>query len=130
MVTSPRNAREVGFDWRSVTVVAVTGRTVSNSNDYIDITSDDDAGWRTLLPTPGVRQSEITLTLVADNEKMLLAMFDFTGGVMVTTIPLSGVAELTLTGTFQVTNVEYVGDSGDALTVNATFQSSGPVTVG
>lgn len=119
--------REFTFDWNSTTLAGVQSRGLTTNNEYIDVTTDDSNGWRTLLATPGLRSVEVTIGGLTEDEVLLSAMFNANanGKSLTGSLPTgSG----TVTGTFFVTAYEQSGEHSSELKFSATFSSSGEVT--
>ena len=43
------SGRAFVFDWDSTTLVGVRTKGMNVANEYVDVTTDDDNGWRCLL---------------------------------------------------------------------------------
>lgn len=111
----------------NTTVAAVRTRTVSINNEPVDITSDDDNGFRTMLQDPG------TKTLDMSVEGVLKNTTDFMGVAMSTTDILEGFSILfpgmgTIAGDFVVASFEVGAAYNESATFSATLQSSGEFT--
>lgn len=124
------SSRDLTIDWDSVTIANVQSKSFSVNAEPVDVTTDDDNGWRTLLDDPGVRSLEVTVGGIADDEAVLadiMAASDLTLAMSIS-LPSSG-TDGTLAGTFFVTSFENNGGSSDgSVEFSATFQSSGAVT--
>lgn len=124
------NGRELTFDWDSSTLVGVRTRTVSASNELVDVTTDDDNGWRTLLNDPGVKSIEVTIGFVVSDETMLAEFFaaQASQGTLRANLPSSLTTPGNFSGTFGLSALEYSADHDGAVEATATFMSSGAVT--
>lgn len=122
------NGREVVIDWDSVTLVGVRSRTFNISNDYVDVTTDDDAGWRTLLADPGLRSVEVTIGGVCSDQVLIAAIMaaNVSGETLSITLPTATGASLS--GTFLVSAFEGSANYDGAYEFSATFMSTGAVT--
>lgn len=122
------NGRELVIDWDSVTLVGVRTRTYSVTNDYVDVTTDDDSGWRTLLADPGLRSVEVTVGGIASDQVLLAEIMkaNIEGEPLDVNLPTATGAKLD--GTFVVSSFEGNGDHDGAYEFSATFMSSGEVT--
>lgn len=122
------NGRELVIDWDSVTLVGVRTRTYSVTNDYVDVTTDDDSGWRTLLADPGLRSVEVTVGGIASDQVLLAEVMkaNIEGETLDVNLPTATGASLA--GTFVVSSFEGNGDHDGAYEFSATFMSSGEVT--
>jgi len=124
------NGREMTIDWDSVVLAGVRTRGVSISNEYVDVTNDDDNGWRTLLADPGLRSVEVTAGGITKNEILINEMMkaSITGEPLDVNLPTSLTTPGTLSGTFLVSAYEQTGEHDGAVEFSATFMSSGVVT--
>lgn len=106
------------------TLAALTSKGITFNKEAIDITSDDDSGWRTLLEDlDGTRSIDIdcegvlkanTVGLLAEGMADLGLQFD-----------VPGIRKYT--GTFRITAYSIKAETADKATFTASFQSSGPV---
>ncbi|TXH55058.1 MAG: hypothetical protein E6Q97_09630 [Desulfurellales bacterium] len=119
--------RALTISWDGTVLVGVRTKGYTVTNDYVDVTTDDDAGWRTLLATPGLRSLEVTVGGVTGDQVLLAAMMqaNITGETLVVNLPTS---TGTLTGTFLVSSYEESGEHSGSVEFTATFMSSGEVT--
>ena len=111
----------------STTVAAVRTRTVTINNEPVDITSDDDLGFRKMLQDPGTKTLDMSVEGIMKNTT------DFLGVAMSTTNIIEGYSILfpglgTLAGDFVVTGFEVGAAYNEAATFSATLQSSGAFT--
>lgn len=124
------NGREVVIDWDSVQLVGVRTRTFSITNDYVDVTTDDDSGWRTLLADPGLRSVEVTVSGICSDEVLLAEIY--AASIAATTLDVNLPSDLavpgTLSGSFLVSSFEQSGEHDGAYEFSATFMSTGAVT--
>ena len=65
------NGRSLTIDWDTTTLVGVRTRGVNMSNEMVDVTTDDDSGWRTLLATPGLKSVEVTVGGISSDEVLM-----------------------------------------------------------
>jgi TP901-1 family phage major tail protein len=124
------NGREFTFDWDATTLVGVRSRGVTMSNDMVDVTTDDDAGWRTLLATPGMKAIEVTVSGISSDEVLIAEFFNAstTGETLQGDLPSSLASPGNLSGTFHLSSFEINGEHDGAVEFSATFMSSGEVT--
>jgi TP901-1 family phage major tail protein len=92
----------------------------------VDVTTDDDSGWRTLLATPGMRSVEVTVGGVSSDQVLIAAMMaaSVTGEAISIGLPTT---TGTLAGTFFVSSFEQNGEHDGAVEFSASFMSSGAV---
>lgn len=111
-----------------VPVIGVRTKTITLNNEPIDITSDDDNGFRTLLgddpaersidfAAEGILKDSQLLSLAATGGSMLIESYD---------MDIDGIG--TFSGDFYFGSIEIGAPYNDAVTFSATIQSSGPFT--
>lgn len=124
------NGRDLTIDWDSTTLVGVRTRGYTVTNDYVDVTTDDDTGWRTLLADPGLRSLEVTVGGITSDEVLLADIM--AASVAMTTLQIDLPSSLTtpgnLSGSFLISEFENTGEHDGAVEFSATFMSSGTVT--
>jgi TP901-1 family phage major tail protein len=121
------NGRALTIDWDAVTLVGVRTKSYTVTNDYVDVTTDDDDGWRTLLSDPGLRSVEVTVGGISSDQVLLAEMMkaNITGEPLTVQLPTT---TGTLGGTFLVSSFEQSGEHDGSVEFSATFMSSGVVT--
>lgn len=121
------NGRALTIDWDSVTLVGVRTKGYTVTNDYVDVTTDDDDGWRTLLADPGLRSVEATVGGISSDQVILAEIMkaNITGEPLSIGLPTT---TGTLAGTFLCSSFEQTGEHDGAVEFSATFMSTGAVT--
>lgn len=124
------NGRELTIDWDAVTLVGVRSKTVSMSNDMVDVTTDDDSGWRTLLADPGLKSIEVQVSGITSSEVVIAEFFNAstTGETLKVDLPSALANPGNLSGTYHLSSMEISGEHDGAYEFTATFMSSGAVT--
>lgn len=124
---SGTNGRNLTIDWDSVTLVGVRTKGYTITNDYVDVTTDDDAGWRTLLANPGLRSVEVTVGGISSDQVLIAEMMkaNITGEPLTVQLPTT---TGTLAGTFLCSSLEQTGEHDGAVEFTSTFMSNGAVT--
>lgn len=124
------NGRQFTFDWETTTLAGVRTRGMTVTNDYVDVTNDDDAGWRTLLADPGVRSVEVTIGGITTDEVLLAAIMaaSMTSGTLVGNLPSSLTTPGDMSGEYLVSSFEQSGNHDGEVEFTATFMSTGAVT--
>lgn len=109
------------------TVIArVQTKSVSINRSPVDITSDDSAGWRTLLTEAGVIEVNVSVEGVAgDTTLMDAAMAVDTALESITLLWDDG---STLTGSFFIASYEESGSHDDAVKFSCELQGTGTLT--
>ena len=118
--------RKAIFKKGLTTVAAVRTRSMTLGNEVVDITSDDDNGFRTMLADPGNKTLDLTVEGVFKDATMLTV-------AMSTTDIMEGFSILfptigTLAGDFVVTSFEAGAAYNEAGTFSCSLQSSGAFT--
>lgn len=124
------NGRELTFDWSSTTLVGVRSRSFSANNEMVDVTTDDDSGWRKLLATPGVKAIEVQISGVSSDEVLMAEFFNAstTGETFQMDLPSALASPGNVSGTYHLSSFETSGDTDGAVEFSATFMSSGTVS--
>lgn len=124
------NGREYTFDWDSTTLVGVQTKGTTMSNSMVDVTTDDDDGWRTLLATPGLKSVEHTVSGVTSDEVLVAEFFNAntTGETFDANLPSALSSPGTISGTFHLSEFNYSAEHDGEFSFEATFMSSGAVT--
>jgi TP901-1 family phage major tail protein len=124
------NGRAFTFDWDSTTLAGVRTRGLSITNDYVDVTTDDDTGWRTLLATPGLRSIEVTIGGIATDEAVLADIMaaNVAAATLQADLPSSLASPGNLSGSYLISSFEMSGDHDGAVEFSVTFMSTGAVT--
>jgi TP901-1 family phage major tail protein len=122
------NGRALVIEWDTVDLVGVRTKTYSVTNDYVDVTTDDDDGWRTLLADPGLRSVEVSVGGITSDQVLLAEIMkaNITGEPLDVELPTATGAQLS--GTFVVSSYEGTGEHDGAYEFSATFMSAGEVT--
>lgn len=121
------NGRALTIKWDGTTLVGVRTRGYTITNDYVDVTTDDDNGWRTLLANPGLRSMEATVGGISSDQILIAEIMgaSITGETLTVELPTT---TGTLTGTFLCSSFEQSGEHDGAVEFSATFMSNGAVT--
>lgn len=121
------NGRSLTIDWASTTLVGVRSKGYTITNDYVDVTTDDDSGWRTLLANPGLRSVEVTVSGISSDQILIAEMMEATVDSETLTVQLPTTTG-TLAGAFLCSSFEQTGEHDGAVEFTATFMSAGTVT--
>lgn len=110
------------------TVIAgIRTKTISYGGEAIDVTTDDDSGYRTLLNDAAQMQIDLSVEgITKDAELRAIVMAG--GSMMLTNITIEYPDGATLAGDFFLSSVEESGAYNDAITFTASLQSSGQWT--
>ena len=116
--------RDVVVYRNSVAVIAGQAKEFAIAKEAIDITSDDDAGFRTLLATSSVKTLDITLEAVLKDD-IFLAEIN-TDILESYEVDIPGIGSIT--GDFKLTAVSLSAPVDAAVTQSVTLTSSGAFT--
>ena len=121
------SGRALILEWDAVALAGVRTRGYTITNDYVDVTTDDELGWRTLLATPGMRSVEVTVGGITKDQVLLAEIMksSITGETLTTQLPTT---TGTLAGLFLISSYEETGEHDGAVEFTATFMSAGVVT--
>jgi predicted secreted protein len=118
--------RAVTFLWGGSAVLGVREKGITVNAEPIDITSDEDNGWRLLLSDAvGERSVEISISGVTKDHRFLA---DLMGGTYQRAVVITFPNGATLSGTFQLASTGQTAPYKDAQAFDATLQSSGAIT--
>ena len=111
----------------STVIAGVRTKGIVVAGEVIDVTSDDDGGYRTSLAEAGQKSLDISVDGITKDAELRAAML---AGMTLTMTGLS--IEYpngdTITGDFLLVSVEESGSYNDAVTFTASIQSSGAWT--
>ena len=128
-------ARYIGRDmtvWRNASsstpekIAAIRTKSGTINREPIDVTTDDDAGWRTLLTEPGQKQVDLSFSGLTEDEVLIAAImaeeplgFD--------DVELRLASGGTLSGDFFFVSLSFSGEYNGAVTFDGELQSSGEI---
>ena len=121
------NGRALTIDYATTTLVGVRTKGYTVTNDYVDVTTDDDDGWRVLLADPGLRSVEVTVGGISSDQILLAAIMAASVASATVTVQLPTTTG-TLAGSYLISSFEQTGEHDGAVEFSATFMSSGAVT--
>lgn len=126
------NGRELTIDYDSTTLVGIRTRGLSISAEAVDVTTDDDTGERTLLPDPGVRSAEISVSGITSDEVLINEIMTGITGRTLSNATVNLPSNLASPGTISfaafVSAFEITGEHDGAVEFTATLMSSGAIT--
>lgn len=119
--------RELLVKKGSTVLAGVRTKGVSVNGEPIDITSDDDSGYRTLLADAGTYSVDLSVEGITKDDT-LVSVIMAGGSLMLSDITVEYPNGKTLSGDFFLTSVEETGTYNEAVTFSASLQSSGAFT--
>lgn len=113
-----------------VAVAALRTKTLTMANEPVDVTSDDDAGFRKLLQDPGTKTLDISFEGVAKDVPSLNALITLatSGTDILDNFSLLFPAIGTIAGEFIVSSFEIGAPYNEAATFSCSLQSAGAYT--
>jgi predicted secreted protein len=121
------NGRKLLVKIGSTLIAAVQSKEITRAREAVDVTNDDDDGWRTLLPDPGMRTIDLSIEGVATAANYADILERWNGDTM-ESITLESPDGTTETGSFFLSNLTNGGEHNGNITFSAQLMSSGPVT--
>lgn len=121
--------RNLVLEWGADSPAIIAGireKSIALNGNPVDVTSDENNGWRELLEEPGENQVNISFSGVTkDGDRLRDAWFNGNRMAPATiTYPDGG----TLSGSFVLATFNETGPHADAITFEGELQSSGVVT--
>lgn len=110
----------------STVIAGLKSKSVSVNKEPVDVTTDDENGFRTLLDDPGVQSLDISFEGVTKDTELRAAIMS--GAMTLTGASLQYPNGDTVTGTFMLTQLEETGATADAMNFSGQLQSSGTFT--
>ena len=114
-----------GSDFPPEGIAGVKEKALTLSGEPIDITSDDDSGWRSLLTVPGQKQIELKVSGVTKDRKLLA---DWFAGTLTQNATLTYDDTAKISGNFFLSEYSDKGNFKDATAFDATLMSTGTIT--
>jgi len=121
------SGRELLIKKGSSVIAGVRTKTVTINGEAIDVTTDDDSGYRTLLGDPATRMIDLSVEGITKDDT-LRAIVAGGGSQMLTDITIEYPDGAVIAGDFYLVSVEEAGEYQDAVTFSASLQSSGEYT--
>jgi len=119
--------RKIQITWKGERIAGVRERSLACAGEPVDITSDDDDGWRRLAHENGPSQRNIDFNCSGVTKSSVLKEDFFSGdtdGELIIDYPTGH----RVSGTAVLTSYTDTGPYNDATTFEAAFQFSGEVT--
>jgi len=118
--------RELVIKKGSAIIAAIRNKTISWNGEPIDVTTDDDAGFRTLLDAQGQENIDISGDGITDADILKDIALDPTASKLLTDITIAWVdSTAIIAGDFKLISYEETGPYQDSRTFTFSMQSSG-----
>lgn len=121
--------RELLVKKGSTVLAGIRTKGVSMNGEPIDITTDDDAGYRALLNDAGTYSIDLSIEGITKDDT-LRSLIAAGGSLMLTDITIVYPDGKTLAGDFFLNSLEETGTYNEAVTFSGSLQSSGAWTYG
>jgi predicted secreted protein len=117
--------RDIQLTWGGEVIPGVREKSAALNGEAVDVSSDEDNGWRSLLAVSAENQVDVGISGVTKNDRLKRDWFAGTRTkTVVITYPDGGV----ISGTFFLATYTDTGPYNDATTFEAELQSTGVVT--
>jgi len=126
MATTP--GYQVELRKNGVLIAGVRTKNLTVGNEAIDITTDDDSGFRTLMELSGQRQIDMSVEGLLKDSTLLQSMID--GTLLIEAYTLKFIDySVEITGNFRMNNIQTGANYKEAGTFSAEIQSTGPFSM-
>lgn len=118
--------RQLTIDRNGTKIAAVQSKSITLNNEPIDVTSDDDTGFRTLLEESATRQLDLSVEGVTADDTLITAAAQ--GSTLIETYTVNLPSGATISGDFRFNSLELGAPVSEAITFTAEIQSTGEFT--
>ena len=118
--------RNIGSPPTPTTIAAIRTKNPTIAREPVDVTADDDNGWRVLLDVPGQQQIDLSFSGITENDELIAAIF--AGSASFEDIIIVLPSGATVQGNFFFNNLSLTGEYNNAVTFEGEMQSSGEPT--
>ena len=118
--------RTVVLEVAGAAVAGARTKSFTIGNEPVDITSDDDSGFRTMLSVAGTKTLDMSIEGVTKDGALIALASGSSGLIEDVEITFPGIG--TIAGDFFVASVELGAAYNEASTFSASLQSSGAYT--
>lgn len=116
--------RDVAFAWNALPVLGIREKGITINGEAVNVTSDEDDGIQYLLNTDAERSWEIAISGVTKDAIFRVAK---ASGAIQDTVLITYPDGATIAGTFNLASYSEGIPYNEAVTFQATLQSTGPV---
>ena len=107
---------------------AVVSKSISINNEPIDVTTDDDSGFRTLLPESGVRSIDISVEGVLKRDELVMDAAG-NGATLIQPVEIEFPSGMTIGGYFRLNSYDISAETNGRVQFSGTLQSTGEWSV-
>lgn len=118
--------RTLTLTYGGAVIAGARTKTITINGTPVDITSDDDSGYRTLLEASGEKQIDMSIEGLAKDDVLVEALAN--NGTLIAEAVLTLPSGATITGDFRLNSVELGAPYNEAITFTAELQSTGSWT--
>lgn len=108
------------------TIAGVRTKSVTVNNEPVDITTDDDSGYRTLLEESGTSSIDMSVEGLTQDDTLIDKASS--GGTLIEEYTIELPSGAKIVGDFRFNNLEVGAEYTDAITFTGEFQSTGSWT--
>lgn len=126
MPAGPSKGRSMILRIGAVPVAGVRTKSFNVNGSPIDVTTDDDSGWRKLLDEPGEKTVDMSVSGVTKDDVLLQHGLNNLDRVI--TLSLVRPDGGSIDGEFFVASYSETGEYNGAVSFEASFQSTGTIT--
>lgn len=117
--------RDLELTWNAAAIGGVREKSITINGEPIDVTSDDDDGWRNLLTVAGQNQIDVSISGVTKSHALKA---DWFAGTRTRAVVITYPDGDTISGNFFLSAYTETGTYNDATTFEATLMSDGVIT--
>ena len=109
-------------------IAAVQSKSIQKNNEPIDITTDDSNGYRELLPEPGNRTVDISVSGITKDDALISAIRSGDLSFIIGRATINYPSGRTEEGDYYLNSLTFTGEYNGAVTFEATLQSTDETT--
>lgn len=117
--------RGIAMTWNAAALLGVRQKAITINGESINISSDEDSGWQVLLAESGEQSVNIAISGVT---KSKVLKTDWFAGTRTRAVVLTYWDGSSISGNFRLADYKETGNYKEAVTFEATLQSTGVVT--
>lgn len=117
--------RGIAMTWNALALLGVRQKAITINGESINISSDEDSGWQTLLAESGEQSVNLAISGVT---KSKVLKTDWFAGTRTRAVILTYWDGSSISGNFRLADYKETGNYKEAVTFEATLQSTGTVT--
>ena len=110
-------------------IAGLRSKGLTINNEAVDITTSDEAPWRTLLGDTGLRTLSLSGSGVFQDDAAINDIETLALNGLLNNFQIAFENNDVFEGAFQVTSFEYAGEHVDAQTYSMSLESSGTITL-